>query len=398
MRPPLETTTSTTLRMKKFVIAIDSFKGCISSEQANAFAAEGVRRVFPDSEIVQIPVADGGEGFAVTLASALHGEPREVLVDGPLRHNVKATYFFNKQTLTAVMDSAQACGLTLVPGHLRNPLESSSFGVGEMIMDAINNGAKTIIIGLGGTATNDGGTGMLSALGVNFFDAKNNLLRGCGRSLEDISKICCDDLSDKLRDTEFIIASDVNNPLLGHDGATYTFGPQKGADTDAVDRLEAGMSNFARVTANALPDDYSMAPGAGAAGGLGFAFLAFLNGKIKSGVDIILDANKFEQTIKNANLIITGEGSLDAQTCKGKTALGILSKAKLYNIPVIAIGGQIKNYETISKAGFLSISSIIDIPSDITRLTDINIVSNNIRNTIEQLLRIYNYNNVYHIQ
>lgn len=374
--------------MKKIVIAIDSFKGSVSSAEANECCARGVRTVFPDCEIIQVPVADGGEGFAQAMAHTMKAEMREVSVHGPLGDKTVARYFFNRCSRTAIMEMAQASGLTLVPVGRRNPLQASSFGTGEMILDAIRLGAEKIVIGLGGSATNDGGTGMLSALGVRFYDDSGNRLPGIASDMSRINEIDLSHMDKDVLQTEFTVACDVQNPLLGVSGATFTFGPQKGADKEMMQRLEEGMTNLVSQTAKIKPTNIEHTPGAGAAGGLGFAFMAYLKSSLRRGIDIILDANRFDEIIKDASLIITGEGSLDAQTCNGKTAYGILCRANKYNIPVIAISGQINDYNNISNIGFMSVASIINKPMNLQECMQPYITTHNITHTITQLLNI----------
>lgn len=377
--------------MKKIVIAIDSFKGSVSSVEANECCARGVRTVFPDCEIIRIPVADGGEGFAQAMAHTMEVDIRELTVHGPLGGKTIARYFFNKCSRTAIMEMAQASGLTLVPLERRNPLQASSFGTGEMILDAIRLGAEKIVIGLGGSATNDGGTGMLSALGVRFYDDSGNRLSGIASDMSRINEIDLSHMDKDVLQTEFTIACDVQNPLLGDSGATSIFGPQKGADKEMIQCLEEGMINFVSQTAKIKPTNMEYAPGAGAAGGLGFAFMAYLKSSLKRGIDIILDANRYDEIIKDASLIITGEGSLDAQTCNGKTAYGILCRAKKYDIPVIAISGQINDYRNISNIGFMSVTSIINKPMNLHQCMQPDITTNNITHTVIQLLNIIKY-------
>lgn len=374
--------------MKKIVIAIDSFKGSVTSDEANRSCAEGVRALFPDCEIVQVPVADGGEGFAEAMARTRRIEDREIPVHDPLGDMTRARYFFDQDSRTAIMDMAQASGLTLVSESCRNPLQASSFGTGEMILDALRLGAEKIIIGLGGSATNDGGIGMLSALGTRFRDASGNLLPGIAADLVHIREIDLTGMSPYLKKAQFTVACDVQNPLLGKTGATFTFGPQKGADIGMLQSLEQGMKNLVTQTAKVKPTTYENTPGAGAAGGIGFALMSYLNASLHSGINIILEANNFDKIIQDASLVITGEGSIDAQTNNGKTAYGILNRVKLYNIPTIALCGQINDYETVSNLGYTSIASIINKPMTLHQCMDLETTKNNIKHTTIQLLNI----------
>lgn len=372
----------------KIVIAIDSFKGCMSSEEAEECCAEAVKSVLPECDTVCVPMADGGEGFASALAVHIGGSPCRLLVSGPLGDPVPACYFYNPETRLAVMDMAQASGLTLVPEALRNPLKTSTFGTGEMIADAVRRGAKKIIVGIGGSATNDGGMGMLSALGIKFSDIAGTPLYGCGADLLKVDSIDSSELMTELADVEFTVAADVTNPLCGKSGATHVFGPQKGASDYDITILENGMKNYKLKVNQSVKKDLSDFPGAGAAGGLGYAFLSFFNAHLTSGIDILLDKIKFNRILKDTDIVITGEGCIDAQSVYGKTIYGILNKANNKKIPVIAIAGKVLNQELISKAGFLSVASIINKPMDLNSAMDKDTAKTNIKFTIQQILNI----------
>lgn len=320
----------------KFIIAIDSFKGCLTSIEANQAAAEGIRKVHPDAEIVQVPVSDGGEGFMEAFLAAIGGELVKVPVKDPLMRPIIAKYLLHGKM--AVIEIAQASGLTLLTKEERNPMATTSYGTGLLVADAIRKGAKHIIIGLGGSATSDAGMGMLKAL-IDSFTR--------GGSWNDI---------EILKDVRFTIASDVKNPLCGKNGAAHVFAPQKGATHEDVLALDERARKFAEVSAKHFGYDRSEMEGAGAAGGLGYAFLQYLNADCKPGIRLLLDTIEFNKIVKNANLVITGEGSADSQTLMGKLPMGILQQSG--DIPVCLIAGLISDREELLKAGFAQVECI----------------------------------------
>ncbi len=300
----------------KIVIAFDSFKGCISAEAACHAAASGIHEVFPKAEVVTQPLSDGGEGLFECVRRMLPTIGIILPVHGPLMDTVNASYIISADGRTAYMEMAAASGLTLVPEHRRNPLQATTYGVGEMIADAIKRGCKRIVMGIGGSATCDAGKGMLKAL--------------CDHDC--LNKAC-----------EYIVACDVTNPLYGTNGAAYIFAPQKGATPEQVITLDNRLRAFAQQTEQAgiATPDMANHPGAGAAGGLGYAFLAYLNAKLQSGIDIILDITHFDQLILNADLVITGEGKSDAQTMMGKVPCGVLRRCQKHNVPTWLLSGAI---------------------------------------------------------
>ena len=308
------------------IVAIDSFKGCLTSMEANQAAAEGIRRVLPDAEIVQVPVSDGGEGFLEAFHAAIGGELVEVTVKDPLMRPIKAKYLLKGET--AVIEMAQASGLTLLTNEERNPMVATSYGTGQLVADAVRKGAKHVIVGLGGSATSDAGIGMLQAL-------KENL---------------------PPKDVRFTIASDVKNPLYGENGAAQVFAPQKGATADDVLQLDERARKFAEDSARHFGYDRSQEEGAGAAGGLGYAFLQYLDADCKPGIQLLLETIHFDEMVKDADLIITGEGAADRQTLMGKLPMGILQRSA--GVPVCLIAGRIKNQEELLKAGFARVACI----------------------------------------
>ena len=318
------------------IIAIDSFKGCLTSKEANGAAAEGIRRAYPNAEIVEVPVSDGGEGYMEAFYAAIGGRLVEVAVRDPLMRLVTAKYLLHDET--AVIEIAQASGLTLLTNEERNPLVATSYGTGQLVADAIRKGSKHIIVGLGGSATSDAGIGMLRAL-INAF-AKNG-------QWDDIEEV---------KDVAFVIASDVKNPLYGEKGAARVFAPQKGATPEMVRRLDERARKFAELSAKHFGYDCSQMAGAGAAGGLGYAFLQYLHAESKSGIRLLLDTIRFKELVKGVDLIITGEGSADRQTLMGKLPMGILEQSG--GVPVFLIAGRISDREELLNAGFARVECI----------------------------------------
>ena len=329
---------------RKIVIACDSFKGCLESGEVASAVAEGIRRVMPDAEIIISETADGGEGTGMILTQIMGGETINALVKDPICRHVKTRYGIIKhdKSKTAIIEMAQASGLTLLSKEERNPLLTSTYGTGEMILDAIGKGCRRFLIGIGGSATNDGGTGMLEALGFRFLDKNGKEIKGCcGGRLGEIADIDSKSVSQEILDSEFIVACDVTTPFCGEEGSTKVFASQKGADEKAIESLESGMQSFAQVISNKYGINLNDIPGTGAAGGLGGAFKAFLKAELKSGIDIILDAAGFDNIIKGATLVITGEGKIDFQSSRGKAIDGICRRCRAKNVPVLAIAGII---------------------------------------------------------
>ena len=320
----------------KVVIAIDSFKGCLTSKEANEAAAEGIRNAYPEAEIVEVPVSDGGEGYMEAFHAAIGGRLEEVAVRDPLMRPIVAKYLLHKDM--AVIEIAQASGLTLLTKEERNPMVATSYGTGQLVADAVRKGAKHIIVGLGGSATSDAGIGMLRAL-IDVY-AKHG-------QWDDI---------EALKDVTFTIASDVKNPLYGENGAAHVFSIQKGATPEMVLRLDERARKFAEVSAKHFGYDRSQMPGAGAAGGLGYAFLQYLNAESRSGIQLLLDTIRFKELVADADLIITGEGAADRQTLMGKLPMGILEQAG--KIPVCLIAGKISDCEELLNAGFARVECI----------------------------------------
>lgn len=325
----------------KVVVAIDSFKGSLSSVEAGMAAKEGILKAKPDAEVVVKPLADGGEGTVDALIEGMNGERVDVTVTGPMGAPVNCYYGYLKESKTAIMEMASAAGITLVPDREKNPLLATTYGVGEMIADAMNRGCREFIVGIGGSVTNDGGIGMLKALGYEFYDKDGNDAGEGAQALEKVASVKTDKANPLLSECKFRVACDVNNPLCGENGATYIYGPQKGVTDEMKEKLDAGMGNFAKVTAETLGCDNSGKAGAGAAGGLGFAFLSYIGGELTPGIELILDAVNLEEEMKNADAAVTGEGRLDHQTAMGKAPVGVAAMAKKYGAKTIAFAGAV---------------------------------------------------------
>ena len=324
--------------MSKIIVAIDSFKGCLTSAEANRAAAEGILAHKPDAEIITIPVSDGGEGWLDAFQAAVGGHLVDINVNDPLMRPILAQYLIHDDT--AVIEIARASGLTLLNPEERNPMMTTSYGTGQLVVDAVRRGCRHIIVGLGGSATSDCGIGMLQAV-IDGFAPHGSW--GDVLALEDV---------------RFTIATDVTNPLCGANGAAHVFAPQKGATPEMVVELDERARQFAEKSALRFGYDRQEVPGAGAAGGLGYAFLQYMNADCRSGIDLLLDAVCFEELLKDASLVITGEGSADKQTLMGKVPLGILQKAKPFHVPVILIAGRISDKQQLLDAGFSSLECI----------------------------------------
>lgn len=372
----------------KIVIASDSFKGSMSSLDVATAASAGVIEVYPDSEIVSVNVADGGEGTVEAIVDALGGEIVKVQVSDPLGRKIETSYGIAGET--AILEMAAASGLPLLTVEERNPWATSTLGTGEMIMDAIARGCRKFLVGIGGSATNDAGVGMLQAMGFRFYDANGELItQGCGGMLGSIARIDDSLVSAAVKESQFTVACDVDTPFCGPEGAAPVFAPQKGADAEMVKRLDEGMASFAKVITEKYAIDIVPVAGAGAAGGMGGAFRAFLGATLKKGIDMVLDAIDFDTTIQGANLVITGEGKVDFQTAKGKTAAGVLNRAKQQHIPVVAIGGCVEMCDSLVQMGFAGIYPILEekVPLEIAMQRDF--AMNNVRKTVARIVPNY---------
>lgn len=337
--------------MKKVTIAVDSFKGSLSSKEVAESFADGFRTIFSQCEICKVAIADGGEGTVDALVEALGGEYVEVSVSDPLHRPTKARYGIVEGD-TAVIEMAAASGLTLLKQEERNPLLTSTYGTGELILDALNRGCRRFLVGIGGSATNDGGTGMLRALGFRFLDSEGNALQGGGEILERIARIDDSAVCREVRESCFTVACDVTNPLYGERGAAYVYAPQKGADERMVEQLDRGLRNFARVVEEFNGAQIGVLEGAGAAGGLGGGFKALLGAKLERGITMVIQAMHFDKIIEGSDLVVTGEGRIDRQSVMGKAPSGVLAVAKAQNIPTIAIAGGVEWCDELRDCGF----------------------------------------------
>ena len=323
----------------KVVVASDSFKGCLTSMQVAEGVEAGIRKCCPDCQVVKLAVADGGEGTVDALLETMGGRRVSAEVSDPLGRPCMAEYAILNDEVTAVMEMSSASGLTLLKHEERNPLLTSTYGTGQMIADALDRGCRRFLIGIGGSATNDAGMGMLEALGCRFLDQEGNQLRGCGESMTRVVTIDMSDLRPEVNESEFIVACDVDSPFHGPEGAAYVYGPQKGATPEMLIHLDDGLRNMADLIAREMGIQVADMPGAGAAGGLGGAFKAFLNAGLRRGAEMVLEAIGFDEIIKDADLVITGEGRIDAQTMTGKLPYAVARRAGAQGIPVLAICG-----------------------------------------------------------
>lgn len=341
----------------KIVIAFDSFKGCISSADAGQACAEGLRRALPGAEIRIVSVGDGGEGTLDALAASTGYCWHTAQVRGPLGEEVAARFAASGDGRTVLTELAEASGLTLVPAGLRDPMTASTYGCGELLKAIIDTGCRRIYIGLGGSATVDGGMGLLAALGARFTDSEGQQLKACGEALERVARADMSGLDWRLRETRIRALCDVDNPLLGPEGAAHTFAPQKGATPEQTERLARGLAIYARALSEATGTDMSALPGTGAAGGAAAA-LASIGARLCQGIEETLDILRFDKLLRGADLVITGEGRMDSQTLHGKTAAGILRHASRRGIPVAALAGQISDREQLREAGFAYLEAI----------------------------------------
>ena len=374
----------------KIVIASDSFKGSLSSTEVAQAATRGIQAVYPECEVVAVNVADGGEGTVEAIVEALGGEIVTTIVSDPLGRPIQVRYGIAGEK--AIIEMAAASGLPLLLPEERNPWLTSTYGTGEMIMDAIRRGCRQFLVGIGGSATNDAGTGMLQALGFKFYDFNGKEITDCrGGRLHDIADLDDSFVPKVVREAQFIVACDVDTPFCGPEGAAPVFAPQKGADTEMVNKLDIGMASFAKVIEAQYGINIVPMAGAGAAGGMGGGFRAFLNAILLRGIEMVLDAIRFDQTIQGADLIITGEGKIDFQTVKGKTAAGVLARAKKQGIPVVAIGGCVEMCDSVEQMGFAGIYPILEekVPLEVAMRPDF--AARNVEQTVKKICICHNF-------
>ena len=350
----------------KVVIASDSFKECLSALEVAEAIEAGIKTVFPEAECVKVPVADGGEGTLQSLVDATNGRKKYAAVTGPLGKPVNAAFGLLGDGKTAVIEMAEASGLALVSPDQRNPLHTTSYGTGELILQALDLGAEKLIIGIGGSATNDGGAGMLEALGVRFLNKDGQPVARGGDGLQQLAKIDVSGLDQRLLSTECVVACDVSNPLTGINGASHVFGPQKGATAEQVDLLDQALSHYGDCLYQQLGKDVTTIAGAGAAGGMGAALIAFFDAQLRSGIDIVMTAVRLQEQLQNADLVITGEGRIDGQTAFGKTPVGVSRLAKTVNLPVIAFCGCLgEGHEAVYAEGVDAVFPILSTLGDL---------------------------------
>ena len=370
----------------KVLVAIDSFKGSLSSLEAGNAVKSGIEKL--GCEVLVKPIADGGEGSVEALADALKARFMDVIVANPLGEKTPARYALKGEL--GILEMASASGLPLIEKSRRNPLKTSTYGFGEMIAHAIAHGARKFIIGIGGSATNDAGMGMLRALGFKFKDTNGAELAGAGEDLIKLATIDYTSLLPHLKECEFLIACDVDNPLFGENGAAYIYAPQKGADAAMVKQLDAGLINFASVVSKHLRRELWNSPGAGAAGGLGFGFVSFLNATLKPGIDIITEEIGLERDMKDAELVITGEGRLDFQSSMGKTPCGVAKIAASYGVPVIALAGGISPCAGgCNERGIGAFFCILNEPMSLEHAMEKEIATQNLARVAEQAVRLF---------
>ena len=344
----------------KFVLAPDSFKESMTAKKAALAMEKGVKAVFPNAECVIVPMADGGEGTVESLVSMTNGEIIKTEVIGPLGEKVIAEYGLLGEGQTAVIEMASASGLELIKPKERNPLLTTTYGTGQLIKHALDKGVRRFLIGIGGSATNDGGAGMLQALGVSFKDQAGNELPFGGGALQQLHSIDLSGLDERIKMVHIDVACDVTNPLIGDNGASAIFGPQKGATPEMVRVLDQNLAHFADVIKKQLGEDIAHLEGAGAAGGLGAGLLAFLNAQLKKGIDLVIEYTGLEEQVRGADYVFTGEGSIDGQTLFGKTPYGVAAIAEKYSVPVIAFAGRIGDgVESLYDNGFTAIIGIL---------------------------------------
>lgn len=373
----------------KVTVAIDSFKGSLSTFEAGEAIKEGVLRVFPDADVRISPLADGGEGTMDAIVSAASGIVHTMPVCGPLGEHVRGYYGYIPRSETAVIEISAAAGITLIPKEARDPMLTTTYGVGELIADAIRKGCRKFIVGLGGSATNDGGIGMLTSLGFEFLNAEGAPVSLGGKGLSEIASIRTDGALPQLSECEFLVACDVKNPLCGENGCSAIYGPQKGATPEVVKTMDAWLSRYADLTKEVLPQSNANTEGAGAAGGLGFAFLSYLGAKLQSGVELVTQQTGLEDLIKDADVVVTGEGRLDGQSYMGKAPIGVATLAKKHGKPVVAFSGCVANGAGLcNEHGIDAFFPILRTPCTLEEAMDCDNAHKNLADTAEQVFRL----------
>lgn len=372
----------------KIVLAPDSFKESMSAKEVCVAMEVGIKKALPDVEIIHVPMADGGEGTVDALVDATAGEKIEETVSGPFPEKKVTTYFgILGDKKTAVIEMAKANGIELIAPEDRNPLKTSTYGTGELILAAIEQGVEKIVIGIGGSVTNDGGAGMAAALGIKFLNQEKEEIPLGGGSLDQLAHLDISQVDPRLKKVKILIASDVTNPLTGESGASAVFGPQKGATEEMVQQLDQNLAHYAQVIRQDLGIEIEHVPGAGAAGGLGAGLLAFTNSKLRAGIDVVTEVTGLEEYIKTANFVFTGEGGMDYQTKFGKAPYGVAKVGKKYHKPVFACAGYIgENVEVLYDEGMTAIFSIL--PKATTLSEALSTGKENLARTTENIARV----------
>lgn len=375
--------------MQKVVVAIDSFKGSLSTFEAGEAIAEAVKDVYKDAKAIISPIADGGEGTVEAIISATGGEMAKVSVLNPLGKRIEATYGFIPDRKTAVIEMSAAAGITLIDETERNPMDTTTYGVGEMILDAISKGCRKFVVGIGGSATNDGGVGMLQALGFEFLDKDGKQVSFGAKGLKDIAVIKTENADRELKECSFLVACDVKNVLCGENGCSVVYGPQKGATPEMIKDMDLWLEKYAQLTKSVIKDSDAKIPGTGAAGGMGFALLSYLNAMLKSGIELVMEETGLESKIADADLVITGEGRLDGQSYMGKAPVGVAKLAKKYNKPVIAFSGCVTEDAALcNEHGIDAFFPIVRKPCTLEEAMNVNNAYKNLKDTAYQVFRL----------
>ncbi|UOC07257.1 glycerate kinase family protein [Lactobacillus johnsonii] len=376
--------------MTKYVVAPDSFKESMTAKEVCDAMEKGIKKADSAAEVIKVPMADGGEGTVNSLVDATHGQRVIVEVTGPLGNKISAYYGILGNGTTAVIEMAKASGLEIVEKKKRNPMITTTFGTGELIRDALNHNVKEIIIGLGGSSTNDGGSGMAQTLGAKLLDQNNHQIPFGGGNLDKLDKIDISNLDSRLQDVKIILASDVTNPLIGKEGASRVFGLQKGATPEMVEKLENNLQHYAKIVKRDLNKDVASVSGAGAAGGLGAGLMAFTTCEMRQGVDLAIEVTKLEEKIRDTDYVFTGEGGTDFQTKFGKTPYGVAKLGKKYHKPVISLAGYLgEGIDSLYSEGFTAIFGIIPGACDLS--TALKNGPSNVARTTENIVRLLNF-------
>lgn len=379
--------------MKKILVAIDSFKGSLTTFTAGKAIEEAAKKVYKNPEVIISPIADGGEGTVEAIISATKGELVKTVVCNPLGKKIDAAYGFIPRTKTAIIEMSAAAGITLISESERNPMNTTTFGVGEMILDAISKGCRKFVIGIGGSATNDGGIGMLQALGFEFLDETGKQVSFGAKGLKDIVTIRKENAIKELKECSFCVACDVKNVLCGDSGCSVIYGPQKGATPEMIKNMDAWLEKYAHLTKATIPTSNANIPGTGAAGGMGFAFMSYLDATLESGIELVMRETELESYIKDADIVVTGEGRLDGQSNMGKAPIGVAKLAKKYNKLVIAFSGSVTEDAVIcNDYGIDAFFPIVRKPCTLEEAMKIDNAYKNLKDTAVQVFKLIKIN------